>query len=96
MVPYSFIVDWFIPVGDVLSAASAELVYNDTNYEFGTITYSVKYKSEGKDAFPHSVYYRWTEDTPPDLNSFYWLEHNSPSDKTLIKRLIDAGALILG
>jgi hypothetical protein len=94
MIPYSFIVDWFLPVGEVMDVVDASMQYTEENYDFGSIVYSLKYSFIADDGFNHHVYSRWVEETPPALSGFYWLEQRTPSSKTLIKRILDGLALI--
>jgi hypothetical protein len=96
MIPYSFIVDWFVPVGDVVAIWDAERVYNDEHYEFRDLTYSVKYVLRQPDGLNWSMYYRWIEKTTPGLSGFYWLESSGPSQRVAGYRALDTVSLLLG
>jgi hypothetical protein len=94
MIPYSFIVDWFLPIGNVAGALDAErsvLKY----YDVSDIIFSLSYKQIDKFGCPHKFYTRWLASTPPQLHGYYFLE-SDPTTKTVVKRIIDSGALILG
>jgi hypothetical protein len=95
MIPYSFIVDWFLPVGDLAHVLDVERMYfSGVYYDIKPIIYSVKYTNTLVSP-PVSCYTRWVEDSPPNLNWFYLLEPDkNPSRKTIGKRVIDAAALI--
>lgn len=94
-IPYSFIVDWFLPVGDILSVLDAERTYSEENYDYSLIGYSLKYLNF-TDMGTYSVYARWVETHPPELNSLYWFEEPSASMQTVGFRAIDALALTFG
>lgn len=89
-IPFSFIVDWFLPIGDLASAIDKRRVYAQGNYDFTAIIYSLKYERDGV-----QCYSRWTKSSLPDLNALYWFESDA-STKTVVKRIIDATALITG
>jgi hypothetical protein len=93
MIPYSFIVDWFVPVGDVLDVIDASTQYTEENYDFGQIVYSLSYSFNADDGLPHHVYSRWVEETPPALSGYYWLEKDKTSNKTIVKRVLDTLSL---
>jgi hypothetical protein len=93
MIPYSFIVDWFLPIGDVMAAWDAEREYNMA-YDLKNVNYSLEYVRE-VDGSPIHHYTRWYSSTPEPLRGYYFLE-DDPSTKTIVKRILDAGALILG
>jgi len=94
-IPYSFMVDWIFPIGDILNASD---LYK--NFRF---SYEIK---EGSFSFSytHRVtrigvknYTRWRFHTPPRLNASYWFEDVAgTSTATSIKRGIDAATIFLG
>lgn len=93
MIPYSFIVDWFLPIGDVMAAWDAEREYKHA-YDLKDVNFSLEYERQ-VGGFPVHFYTRWYSSTPEPLRGYYFLE-DDPSTKTIVKRIIDAGALILG
>jgi hypothetical protein len=96
MIPYSFIVDWFLPVGNILSVLDAARLYNEEHYSFDSVIYSISYKKPSTDGVLWNVYSRWVESGPENLSGLYWLEPDSPSKKVLGFRALDAVSLILG
>jgi hypothetical protein len=94
LIPYSFIVDWFIPVGDMAHAEDAQRNFKST-YECSTINYSVSYDVM-KDGHMWHCYTRWQAPAPDSLNGLYFFEDEPKSKKVWGYRLLDAGSLILG
>jgi hypothetical protein len=94
-IPYSFMVDWVFPIGNILNGYD---LYK--NFRF---SYEIK---EGSFSFSytHRVarigvknYTRWRFHTPPRLNASYWFEDVAGvSTATSIKRGIDAATIFLG
>lgn len=95
MLPYSFIVDWFLPIGDVLSVVDARSIYSEERYDFSRIVYSLSYRRL-IDGVPWKFYSRWVGKNPPQLDGLYWLESDPVSDKTVGYRTADAASLIIG
>lgn len=93
MIPYSFIVDWFLPIGDTLNVWDTERQFNQY-YSVKDVQFSLKYEAQN-DIGVVSCYSRWLTGTPPVLQGRYMTEKD-PSSKTIVKRVIDAGALLLG
>jgi hypothetical protein len=92
LVPYSFIVDWVLPVGDTLSAY--ELIKNTSNrYELSNLWWSMKYTIMYQ-GIQYTVYSRWN-DEPPALNGLYFFESNSGSQKRTICRILDVASLTI-
>lgn len=94
MIPYSFIVDWFLPIGDVMAAWDAEREFPQY-FDIENINFSLSYKRKvGSNII--SCYTRWLSTTPIPLRGYYFLESNSASDNTIIKRALDTASLIMG
>lgn len=94
MVPYSFIVDWFIPVGDILSGYDKTRMY-DRTYDITNVWYSIKY-SQVDDGCAISSYTRWQEGSPPEFNGYYTLiNKGTTSDKTIGFRVLDALSILI-
>lgn len=93
MVPYSFVVDWALPLGDVFDVISNQKYYSSEYYEFEFVGFSISYDlgEEGR------RYYRWYQDPPP-LESFYWFDKGDKhvSGKLILKRTLDGIALVIG
>jgi hypothetical protein len=96
MIPYSFIADWFVPIGAMLDVLDAARLYNSEHYDFESIVYSVKYVQETSDGLLWSVYRRWVEASPPELEGLYWWEPQTPTQKVGLMRALDSIALIKG
>lgn len=95
-IPYSFIVDWFLPVGDMLSTKDVSTMrLSGEYYEITNVSYSLKYIRRFGDG-DVSCYARWAGSLPSDLNPLYWFDCNTPSDTTLVQRVLDAGSLFVG
>jgi hypothetical protein len=95
-IPYSFMVDWFIPVGNMLSVVDANNMYfSGEFYTLDNVCYSLKYTRELGDT-KVQCYTRWKGSVPRELNSIYWFEPSSLSTKTWAKRILDAGSIFIG
>lgn len=97
-VPFSFVVDWFVPIGNSLndytraSKFCPEYWAFRPHYDGNAFCYSIQYKSETFFGTV-SVYTRWYERECPPLDTAIILRQESPSNKTCCKRVIDGLAL---
>jgi hypothetical protein len=97
-VPFSFVVDWFFPVGNALNAYTRASHFTPEFWDFQPVydgkqfCYSVKYR---EDTFlgPVDVYTRWYESGPPEVESAYFLRPETASTQTQCKRVLDGIAL---
>jgi hypothetical protein len=95
-IPYSFIVDWFLPLGDVAGALDASRMYTSEYYTFKRIIYSLTYIRRVGESKVH-CYARWKGSSPPKLNGMYWFDPEAdPSTKTRVFRALDAVSLCIG
>jgi len=94
MIPYSFVVDWFIPVGNLASVIDARSHYSGTNYAISNIVFSISYDIVDTVGNVYRQYTRWSEGSPVELNGLYFLE-TSPSQRVLGYRILDALALTI-
>jgi hypothetical protein len=93
LIPYSFIVDWFIPIGDTLSAIDKRRMYERT-YDMSDIWFSLKYEFQDEDGV-YTAYTRWGSSYLPEFQGYYSLENiGSPSQKTIGYRILDALSLL--
>jgi hypothetical protein len=93
MIPYSFIVDWFIPVGDILSAVDKRRMY-DRTYDMSDIWFSLKYEVSDESG-SYSAYTRWSSSGLPEFQGYYTLENiGTKSQKTIGFRILDALSLL--
>jgi hypothetical protein len=96
MIPYSFMVDWFVPVGDALAVEDVNSRFlSGEFYKIRDICYSLSYTREFQNARV-KCYSRWRGSVPRSLNSFYWLEPPSGSSKTTVFRVLDAASIFIG
>lgn len=95
MIPFSFVVDWFLPIGEVLSSVEKSLEYSDSNYDFDRIVYSVSAQeiSLANEQYSYRYYHRWVETSAPVWGG--WYSDYDPTTKTQIKRVVDASSLIV-
>lgn len=95
MIPYSFIVDWFIPIGDMASVLDAERMYRPgVNYDFKDIVFSLSYDRDF-DGYTTHQYTRWLQGSPPELNGLYWFDKEPVSKKVFTYRCLDAASLLI-
>jgi hypothetical protein len=93
MIPYSFIVDWFIPVGDILSGFDKTRMY-ERSYDISNIWFSISYSGTDKGT-PYSVYTRFGSDSLPEFQGYYTLENKgTASTKVLGYRILDSLSLL--
>jgi hypothetical protein len=96
MIPYSFIVDWFIPLGDIASVLDAEAMFMDKdNYDISDVCFSLSYDTR-RDSYSSHQYSRWRSQPLAHFNEFYWLDKPSTSDRTLVYRILDTASLCIG
>jgi hypothetical protein len=96
MIPYSFIVDWFIPLGDIASVLDAEAMFMDNdNYDISDVCFSLSYDTK-KDNYSSHQYSRWRSQPLAHFNEFYWLDKPSTSNRTLVYRILDTASLCIG
>lgn len=95
MIPLSFVADWFLPIGDFLEDFSQNWVANSAIFDIATITTSWKWSHTIRDSrggYDISYYSRSVTTEPPEFESY----SEDPSTKTILKRVVDAAALIVG
>lgn len=98
MTPFSFIVDWFIPVGELCDIIDRYNYLTDT-FDCVNCVYSLSYGVVGStdNVTLNSVLYsRWIENRFPPVEFQYLYEDDSSSSKTILFRCLDAVSLILG
>lgn len=95
MVPFSFIVDWFLPVGSMLESIDNAFRFDETHYTFERINYSVTCDCDSRcyKGIRYHYYRRWSESKPPIYGG--WMDDYSPSARTQTKRFVDALSLIV-
>lgn len=95
MIPYSFVVDWFLPVGRLAEVLDAQSFY-PTHYNITDIIMSVSYDVWDTDGNLFRQYARWVQGTPIELNGFYFLEPDKTSGKIIGYRALDTLSLTIG
>lgn len=93
MIPYSFIVDWLIPIGQVAAAWDAEREYNG-KYDIINTIFSLSYYRNSPRGLV-KFYTRWLSEQPTELRGMYFTE-TDPSTNTKTKRLLDVLSLTIG
>jgi hypothetical protein len=94
LIPYSFIVDWFLHIGDMLETA------RDRNYAMrlspSVTWYSITHDYDLQDGTHICDYYRWhgANDMVDAMLPASILNHKSSSGETWVKRATDALCLI--
>lgn len=95
MIPYSFIVDWFIPVGDMASVLDAEANYMNGTYDISNVVFSISYQREMDDGYTYRCYHRWKSAPLRTLNEFYWFDKPKSSNKVKSFRVLDTLSLVI-
>lgn len=92
MIPYSFIVDWFVPIGDALAVEDANKKF-EQQFKVDRCMYSFAYTRKIK-GIEVSNYSRWVSDPVIPLGFTYMVDlHSTTSTKTIFKRMIDLWAI---
>lgn len=97
MIPYSFIVDWLLPVGKLAGVLDAERMYSGTYYDISDVQFSLSYdRKDENTGITRHWYTRWYQGTPPQLNGLYFLENDQASGRTIGMRALDSLSLFIG
>jgi hypothetical protein len=94
-IPYSFMVDWFVPIGDALSIADLGNKYMGDTYRIFDVCFSLKYNLQDTDYYPWSCYSRWESSPLTSLNGLYWFEKPEASSRTKFFRFLDAASILV-
>lgn len=92
-IPFSFIVDWFLPIGDVASNVDLLNNYSKQNYDFDSVVYSLEYIREYTDGPNVHFYSRWLGKPLEQTNDLYWFDRPSTSNKVKLYRILDTASL---
>jgi hypothetical protein len=98
MVPYSFVVDWFVGIGDLLEQVTNR--GKALKYDIISMTTSWKWRDQkeiilnGHKVKVQLEYYNRT--VSPSLPAFLPYSDEGPSDSTIVKRCLDGVALFVG
>jgi hypothetical protein len=96
MVPFSFIADWFAPIGDYLQVLDDSVLFNSTHFNFGPIVVSAKRECEVQTQYgmiKRIDYDRSVLRSTPTLD---YVEDHDPSSRTKVYRGLDAASLVVG
>jgi hypothetical protein len=98
MTPFSFIVDWFLPVGELCDIIDR---YNYITDRFDCVTcvYSLSYREtmqSGHLNITYEMFSRWVENRFPSVEFCYLHEEKQTSSKTILYRGLDAASLLIG
>jgi hypothetical protein len=96
MIPYSFIVDWLIPIGKLAQVLDASNIYNGTYYEIKGVNFSFSYDIIDDSSNRYHQYSRYVSNGVPQLNGFYFFEEDPTSSKVKGMRALDALSLFIG
>jgi hypothetical protein len=94
-IPFSFIVDWFIPVGDLASNLDLEANMLRGQYTLSNVCFSLSYVRKAGD-YNVKCFTRWASDPLTTLNDLYWFDRPGPSDKITCFRILDTASLVVG
>lgn len=96
MVPFSFVADWFTPIGDVAEAISKGSMCTTAYNNYSRIGYSLSYSATigPSPGIPIEYYTRWAEKSVPKVEGCYWFDDGdkTTSTKTILKRAADSAA----
>lgn len=95
IIPLSFVIDWFVSIGDYLETIDKQLMFNETHFNFGSCTSSVKAVTTVETAYGYITYTSYVRQVLTEIPQIGHISHD-PSDRTKIKRTIDGAALIIG
>jgi hypothetical protein len=97
-IPYSFMVDWFIPIGDMVGVFDTNRTFfTGSRYTFENISFSLKYTRDIEELSSKlSFYTRWKGSVPSNLNELYWFDAPSASVRTVGCRILDTASLFIG
>jgi len=93
--PYSFMVDWFIPMGDIASVMDASANYCGDTFDIKDVVFSLQYTQFDRSGRPVSYYSRWAAEPLVSLNAMYWFDKPAAADKTWVCRFLDAASLFI-
>lgn len=89
IIPYSFVVDWFLSVGDFLEKIDS--IGQSREFHCNRVYYTLHYSDENSECFS-----RWSMDKPPDAAfALFYSEESETKTKTVVKRIIDSASLII-
>lgn len=92
MIPYSFIVDWFVPIGDALAVEDANEKFGQ-QFKVDRCMYSFAYTRSINGA-EISNYSRWVSEPVIPLGFTYMVnQYGSTGTKTILKRIVDVWAI---
>lgn len=94
LIPLSFIVDWFVPVGDALHIKDIEQTYLTGTWDISDMNYSFSYFQDIPSGHHVKCYSRWRSEIPQHLNGLYWLWSHPVSKRQIGCRILDAASLI--
>lgn len=97
VVPFSFMVDWFLPVGDILDVQDTAREYSGVKYDIDHICVSYSYLREVSGRSTH-CYSRGPRQAPPSVNGLYWFDDGqyTASGTTIVSRVLDASSIFIG
>lgn len=94
MIPFSFIVDWFLPIGKILENQDAEFFLHSAYYDIVSVTISHKTSVRKQSEYYSLDFTRYNRSVDDHVSTLSWYEEN-PSKRTVIYRALDAASLLI-
>jgi hypothetical protein len=95
MTPFSFIVDWFVPIGSLASVLDMEANMLRGQYAISNVCFSLQYQRV-IDGYNINCYTRWAASPLQNLNGFYWFDRPKTSGRVVCYRILDTASLLIG
>lgn len=94
MIPFSFIVDWFVPIGKILENQDAEFFLHSAYYDVVSVTISHKTSIRKQSEYYSLDFTRYDRDVMSRVPTLSWYQED-PSKRTVIFRALDAASLLI-
>jgi hypothetical protein len=93
--PFSFMVDWFIPIGDMASVADASANYCGDTFDIEDVVFSLQYTCGTSFNKKVRYYSRWVSKPLDSLNAAYWFDKPKAKGSTWNCRFLDFASLFI-
>lgn len=90
--PFSFMVDWALPVGDFYNHDAAKRFLTEEYLEIDGVCFSIKYQRELPNKTVYEYYSRWVNE-PLRIDTEFWTVNDKVSTHTVQKRVNDVIAI---
>lgn len=95
MIPFSFVVDWFLPIGDLCDRLDTAMNYSSAQYSFSNICFSMKASKVVETSYGSFTVTKYVRRPMSKSPSLSYSSDYEPSLKTWIKRGIDSFSLFV-